>query len=132
MRKGGESWDCSAWRREGSGGLTNVCKYLEGGRKEDRARLFPVVPSDGTRGHGHKLGHRRVPLNIRERFLGVRVMEHWDRLLGEVVGPPSSEILKVCLDMVLGNWLWVALLEQGGWTRCSPQVPSHLNHSVIL
>jgi len=27
------------------------------------------------------------------------------------------EIFKSCLDMVLGNWLLVALLEQGNWTR---------------
>lgn len=33
--------------------------------------------------------------------------------LGEPVESPSLEILKRGLDMVLGNWLWVALLEQG-------------------
>lgn len=37
-----------------------------------------------------------------------------------------------CLDMVLGKRLWVALPEQGAWTRWPPEVPSHLNHSVIL
>jgi len=91
-----------------------------------------VVPSDRTRGHGHKVRHRKVPLNIRERFLSVRVTECWNRLPREVVGSPSLEILKICLDMVLGNRLWVALLEQGGWTRCSPEVPSYLSPGVIL
>lgn len=32
----------------------------------------------------------------------------------------------------LGNWLQVALLEQSGWTRWFPEVPSNLNYSVIL
>ena len=43
--------------------------------------------------------------------------KHWHRLSREVVESPSLEIFKSHLDMVLGSWLWVALLEQGDWTR---------------
>ena len=57
--------------------------------------------------------HKRVCLNIRKHFFAVGVTEHWSRLPGEFVDSPSLEILKSCLDMVLGNQLWVALLEQG-------------------
>ena len=46
------------------GDLIHVHRYLQGGCREDRARLFPVV----SRGHGPTLEHRRVPLNIRKRF----------------------------------------------------------------
>ncbi|KAK4818686.1 hypothetical protein QYF61_017907 [Mycteria americana] len=98
------------WKAQG--GLINVDKYLRGGCKADGARLFPVVPGDRTRGHGHKLRHSRVPLNIRKRFLTARVTEHWHRLPREVVESPSLEIFKSRLDTVLGNQLWVALLEQ--------------------
>ena len=35
----------------------------------------------------------------------------------EMVEPPSLETFRSHLDMVLGNRLSVALLEQGGWTR---------------
>lgn len=31
----------------------------------------------------------------------------------EPVGCPSLEMLRSCLDVVLGRWLWMALLEQG-------------------
>jgi len=41
---------------------------------------------------------------------------HWHRLPRKVVESPSLEIFKSCLDMVLGNWLSVALLGEEGWT----------------
>lgn len=46
--------------------LIHVSKDLQGGCKEDGARLFLVVPRD--RGKGHKLNCRRFPMNIRKCF----------------------------------------------------------------
>ncbi|KAK4833011.1 LOW QUALITY PROTEIN: hypothetical protein QYF61_027113 [Mycteria americana] len=80
-------------------------KLRGGGCKANGARLCSVVPSARTRGHGHKLAHRRFPLNIRKHVFTVRVTEHWHRLPRGVVESPSLEILKSHLDMVMGNWI---------------------------
>ncbi|KAK4830044.1 hypothetical protein QYF61_008382 [Mycteria americana] len=87
------------------GHLINVYKYLKGGYTAYGARLFPVVPNNRTRDNGHKLKHRRVPLNIRKHFFTMRVTEPWHRLHGEVVESPSLEIFKSHLGRVLNNWL---------------------------
>lgn len=44
----------------------NVSKYLRGECKKNSTRLFSVVPCDRTRGSGHKLKHRRFPLNSQK------------------------------------------------------------------
>ena len=87
------------------GDLRNASKYLQGGCQEDGARLFPVVPSDRTRGNGHKLKQRKLQLNLRKNFYPLRVTEPWPRLPREVVESPSLEIFKTRLDKVLYSLL---------------------------
>jgi len=81
-----------------------VYKYLQGECKEGRAKLFPVVPSNRTRGYGHQLKHRRFSLNIRNHIFTVRVTKHCHRLPRGVVESPSLKIFKSHLDMILHNW----------------------------
>jgi len=62
-----------------------------------------VVPSDRTRGNGHKLKQRKFCLNMRENFFPLRVTEHLNRLPREAVECLSLEIFKTHLDEVLCN-----------------------------
>jgi len=62
-------------KRRLRGDLRNAYKDLKGGCQEDGARLFPVLPSNTTRGNGHKLKHRKFHLNMKN-FFTLRVAEH--------------------------------------------------------
>jgi len=123
-------------KRRLRGDLRNAYKYLQGGCQEDGARLCSVVPSDGTRGDGHKRKQRTFQLNMRKTFFPRRVTEPWPRLPREVVESPSLEIFQTCLDAVLCSLLWVTLLRQGVGLGLGPQrslpTPNILSFCVIL
>jgi len=85
-------------KRRLRGDLTNAYKYLKGGCQEDWTKPFSVVPSNRTRGSGHKLKQRKLQLSMRKNFFPLRVTEPWNNLPRELVESPSLEIFKTHLD----------------------------------
>ena len=55
--------------------LINAYKCLKGGCQEDGAKIFSVVPSNSTRGNGHRLKQKKFHLNTRKTFFPLRVTE---------------------------------------------------------
>jgi len=92
-------------KRRLRGDLINAYKYLKDGCQEDGARLCSVVPSDRTRGNGHKLKPRKFQLNTRKNFFPLRVTEHWNKLPKEDTDSASLEMFKTHLHEVLCSLL---------------------------
>lgn len=66
-----------------------------------------------TRGHGHKLKHRRFCLNVRKHFSIVEVTGHCQFAQGGL-GSPPLEIFKKHLNifLALGNTAWAEDMGQ--------------------
>jgi len=60
-------------------------QYSKGACKKNGERVFSRACCDRRRGNGFKLKEGRFRLDIRKKFLTVRVAKHWNRLLYEDV-----------------------------------------------
>ena len=78
-------------------------RYLRGTYEKAGERLFTRACSDRTSGKGFKLKEGRYRLDIRKKFLTVRVVSHWNKLSREAVDAPSLEVFEASLDRALSN-----------------------------
>ena len=76
---------------------------LKGGCSEVGIGLFPQAPSVKTRGDGLKLHQGRFSLDIRRNFFTEGFVQHWNKLLREVVESPSLEVFKKHVDAELSS-----------------------------
>jgi len=71
--------------------------------RKDKEGLLTRVCSVRTRGNGFKLKEGRFRLDVRKKFLTMRVVKHQNRLPREVVNAPSLETFKARLNGALSN-----------------------------
>ena len=85
------------------GDLTAGFQYLKGAYRKAGVRILTRASSDRTRGNGFRLEEDRFRLDIRKKFLTVRVVVQWSRLPREAADPCSLEAFKAKLDGALSN-----------------------------
>ena len=71
--------------------------------------LLPRPCCDRTRSNGFKLRESRFRLDLRKKFITMRVVKPWHRLPREVVDAPSLETLKAGLDGALSSLIQVKM-----------------------
>lgn len=65
--------------------------------------FFFQISSDRTRGSSLKLWQGRFRLDVGKSIITGRLLMHWDRLPREVVEPPSLEMFKSHVAVILGD-----------------------------
>jgi len=100
-----------------TGDLIDVHKQLKGRVQRGRSQALLGGAQWQDQRQWAQTETQQVLLEHQETLFYCEGDQALHRFPREAVESPSFEIFKSHLDTVLGTWLWVALLEQGGWTR---------------
>ena len=90
-------------KRRLRGDLIAAFQYTKETYKQEERQFFEWADNSRTRGNGFKLKEGRFRLDVRGKFLTMRVGRYWNKLPREVVDDPSLEVFKARLVGVLGS-----------------------------
>ena len=92
-----------------------------------------VVPSDRTKGSGHKIqegpSEHEETLFYCEVAWALAQVAHGGCGCISILGRYSKAVWMRCW---VTSSRWPSLSKEGGWTKWPPEVPTNLSHSVIL
>lgn len=104
----------------------SISKHMMGEKGEKAARFSSMVLTARKREKGWKKFH------LKAKYFFYSVFKHLNTFTREVVESPSVEIFKTHLNLVLGNLLWLTLLQQWGWKRWSKELGIRKRQSSVF
>jgi len=120
MRKGWETWVCSAWRKDDWGGILAMLIVANGQESSGWGQALLNGPQWQNRGQQAQTRKQKFHTNGRKDLSLTRVIEHWNRLPREM-----SE----CLLWRYWKPTWMLLCTvpelAESWIRWSPEMPSN-------
>ena len=83
------------------GNVMVAFQHLKGTYRKAREGLFVRAGNDWTRRNDFKLAEGRFILDIRRKFLTMRVVRHWNKVPRKVLDTLTLDVFKARLD---GAW----------------------------
>lgn len=80
-------------------------QYMKGAYRKHGVRLFREHVVTG-KGNGFQLKGSRFRLDMRKKFLTVKVVRHWNRVPRETVDAPCLAVFKARLAGALRSQVW--------------------------
>lgn len=123
LRGKGETWNCSAWRKDGWKGIFYQHLQISKGQESSECcqTLFNNIQWQ-NKGQWKQARTQKVTYGQKKKYFTVRVTSHWNKLPSEVMEFLCLEILKNHMDAFL---YYLLLCHISTWEQGAPHRMQH-------